>query len=211
MQSKVRKACKLDPEVKAISRDAVPLITKAVELFVGFLARKCAYTVSLRGQRSIREQDLIQTIFMHESLEFMRIDFPRKAAVTTSSANKQNKVDNTTPKHRIVPASGSENTVGRGRPSKNAPEPVEASKSIAQFFGGGGLGGKRTLESTESQPHLEDKELHVEDKVPDQTVNDKVENNTEKGLTTVDTTNTNASVPTTAVEDTATAAAAVVV
>lgn len=188
MQSKVRKACRLDPEVKAISRDAVPLITKAVELFVGFLARKCAYTVSLRGQRSIREQDLIQTIFMHESLEFMRIDFPRKAAEATSSSNKQNKVDNTTPKHRIVPASGNENTVGRGRPSKNAPEPVEASKSIAQFFGAGGLGGKRTLESTESQPNLEDKELHAEDKVPDQAVNDEVENNTEKGLTTVDTT-----------------------
>ena len=70
--------------------------------------------------------------------------------------------------------------------------------------GGGGLGGKRTLESTESQPNLEDKELHVEDKAPDQAVNDEVEHNTEKGLTAVDTTTSGTDcVPTTTVDDTA--------
>jgi hypothetical protein len=133
----VRKACRLDPEVKAISKDAVPLITKAAELFVGFLARKCAYTVSLRGVRSIREQDVIQTIFMHEALEFLRIDFPRKSVPALVKAG--GKPDPaTTPKHRVVSSGdgareiGGKNKAGRGA----AEEVTTVGKSIASFFGG---------------------------------------------------------------------------
>lgn len=133
----MRKACKLDPEVKAISKDAVPLITKAVELFVGFLARKVAYTVSLRGVRSIRETDLIQTIYMHESLEFMRIDFPRKPL--TSVPRGPSVRSEITPKHRVnVSQKTIESTVGvKAKADRLAVQPVPAGKSIAQFFGGG--------------------------------------------------------------------------
>ena len=133
----MRKACKLDPEVKAISKDAVPLITKAVELFVGFLARKVAYTVSLRGVRSIREADLIQTIYMHESLEFMRIDFPRKPL--TSVPRGPSVRQDTVPKHRVhVSQKTIESTVGvKAKADRLAVQPVPAGKSIAQFFGGG--------------------------------------------------------------------------
>jgi hypothetical protein len=70
--------------VKAIGKDAIVVVTKAVEFFVGYLARKCAYTVSLRGLRSIRQGDVLQTIYMQDSLEFLRMDFPRSLPLAKS-------------------------------------------------------------------------------------------------------------------------------
>jgi histone H3/H4 len=140
MQSKVRKACKSDPEVKAISRDAVPLITKAVELFVGYLARKSAHTVSLRGVRSIKESDVIQTIYMNEPLEFLRVDFPRKPVASSASSSSKPDYSATTPKHRIVSTKAS-GTSGGSRATSAAAQATTAAPtgtaSIATFFMGG--------------------------------------------------------------------------
>lgn len=146
----MRKACKLDPEVKAISKDAVPLITKAVELFVGFLARKVAYTVSLRGVRSIREADLIQTIYMHESLEFMRIDFPRKPMNSLSKTPSMR--HEVVPKHRVnVSQKTLESTVGvKAKADRLNAQVAPAGKSIAHFFGGSGV--TSSAPATEAPP-----------------------------------------------------------
>jgi histone H3/H4 len=139
-QSKVRKACKSDPEVKAISRDAVPLITKAVELFVGYLARKSAHTVSLRGVRSVKESDVIQTIYMNEPLEFLRVDFPRKPAAASASSSSKPDYSGTTPKHRIVSTKAT-GTGGGSRATSGAAQAATAAPagtaSIATFFMGG--------------------------------------------------------------------------
>jgi hypothetical protein len=126
--------------VKAISRDAVPLITKAVELFVGYLARKSAHTVSLRGVRSVKESDVIQTIYMNEPLEFLRVDFPRKPVAASASSSSKPDYLGTTPKHRIVSSkasgtgNGSRATSGATQAATAAPA---GTASIATFFMGG--------------------------------------------------------------------------
>jgi hypothetical protein len=170
LQSKVRRACKLDPDVKAINKDAMPLITKAVELFVGFLARKCAYTVSLRGVRQIKDTDVIQTIFMHDSLDFLRVDFPRKPV----SAPKP-----TAPKLRITappssasifngsssgvaPASvGAKSKAGRPSGVAAAPKPVHAGKGIDKFFGNGGANTTSASAVLEGKRGRDDEEVGV--------------------------------------------------
>lgn len=175
----MRKACKLDPEVKTINKDAAILFTKAVELFVGFLARKSAYTVSLRGARSIREQDLIQTIYMNEQLEFLRIDFPRKTLVNTAgssgsgsrngyshSSNRASAASaGTTPKHRIVAAPRASATGNGRRSGKGDLDHVGTSgKSIASFFGGGERSGKKRSVDESANP---DDEVEGEEDVVD--------------------------------------------
>ncbi len=149
----------MDPDVKAINKDALPLITKAVELFVGYLARKAAYTVSLRGVKQIKETDVIQTIHMHDSLEFLRIDFPRKAAPPKPAAAPKLRI--TAPPSSfasigsgVTSNSGNNSGAGgvgtkskAGRPSgaSKVSAPVAAGKGIDKFFGGG----KRAAESAE--------------------------------------------------------------
>lgn len=99
-----------------MSKDTVLLLTKAAELFVGYFARKCARTVSLRGTKSVREIDVIQTVYMHDTLEFLRLDFPRKSAakqavtatITSgtgdnhSTTNRGKLEDGLVPKHRTI-------------------------------------------------------------------------------------------------------------
>lgn len=67
----------MDPDVKNIGRDSLIAITKATELFVGHLALKCSSNVALRGARSITENDIINVIHAVESMDFLRIDFPK--------------------------------------------------------------------------------------------------------------------------------------
>lgn len=162
-QSKVRRACKADPDTKNINKDAMPLITKAVELFVGFLARKCAHTVSLRGVRQIKDTDVIQTIHMIECLDFLRPDFPRRTVAPKPAA---------TPKLRIPTApssasavigsgSGSGGAAGakpKGRPAAAQAPPVAAGKGIDKFFGGGKVAASPVGVSVEGKRSREESE-----------------------------------------------------
>lgn len=169
----------MDPDVKAINKDALPLITKAVELFVGYLARKAAYTVSLRGVKQIKETDVIQTIHMHDSLEFLRIDFPRKAAPPKPTAAPKLRITAPPSSFASIGSGASSNSgassVGTktkaGRPSgaSKAPAPVAAGKGIDKFFGGG----KRAAESAELTEGKRERES--EDDAEDVVADDDVE------------------------------------
>ena len=48
-KARVKRAIKMDPEVKQVSAEAVALMTKATELFVAHFALKASSTVALRG------------------------------------------------------------------------------------------------------------------------------------------------------------------
>jgi hypothetical protein len=54
------------------------LVTKAVELFIGYLATRSSQGVSLRGSKQVNEYDLLHTIHTNRTLEFLRLDFPNK-------------------------------------------------------------------------------------------------------------------------------------
>ena len=151
----MRRTARMDPDVKALSKDATVLLAKATELFVGLLARKSAYTVSLRGARQIKASDVVQTIYMNEALEFLRIDFPRSSVSVRSTGSGSSKsgaaglrnLEKTTPKHRvpIVPtlhppppittASTSSSTGKRGPASRSLHnEPQQQANFITNFF-----------------------------------------------------------------------------
>lgn len=70
----------MDPAVKNIAREATSSIARATELFVAYLANKSWDAAKIKGSRMIRDADVAQSIHMNSSLEFLRLDFPRKVA-----------------------------------------------------------------------------------------------------------------------------------
>lgn len=87
---RVRKIVKLDKEVKNVSKEAYVAITKTTELFIAYMSVRCARTATQRGVRTIRDQDVAQTIHTQNAFDFLRLDFPKtqltnkKTAPTTS-------------------------------------------------------------------------------------------------------------------------------
>jgi hypothetical protein len=91
---------KMDPSVKTISKESLALMTKTTELFIARLAFKCQATAALRGGKSIKLNDFIQTVhYSDPSLDFLTYDFPKSLIQTTSSTNKS---DSSKPKKRTI-------------------------------------------------------------------------------------------------------------
>ena len=79
----------LDKDVKNVSKEAYVAITKTTELFIAYMSVRCANTASQRGVRTIRDQDVVQTVHTQNNFDFLRLDFPKtqlikKTASTTS-------------------------------------------------------------------------------------------------------------------------------
>eukprot|EP01035_Chromulina_nebulosa_P022577 gene22577-29234_t len=90
---RVKKIIKLDPEVKALGREAVAAITKATDEFVVLLSKKSLLSAKSRGNtvKTIRDTDIINCIHMNDLFEFLRLDFPRKPlGVSTEHKIKRN-------------------------------------------------------------------------------------------------------------------------
>lgn len=137
--SRTRKAIKLDPDVKNVKKDAVIAITKAVEFFVGALAKSAHQKVLQRkgklssfqstllihrslGGKTIRESDVQQAIYATDAYHFLKLDFPKKPHV--KAAPKPSKSKSDVPKAKPVP-----------RPK--APVPVASEdQAITRYFGG---------------------------------------------------------------------------
>jgi hypothetical protein len=89
-QARTKKAMKLNPEVKTVSKDALAVMTKAIELFIGLMARHCGNTTSLRGAKSVRMNDLVHTVHSRTDFyQFLTLDFPKsmiQQPVPTASA-----------------------------------------------------------------------------------------------------------------------------
>lgn len=103
---------------------------------MGFLARKCAHTVSLRGVRQIKDTDVIQTIHMTEMLDFLRVDFPRKAVAPKPAAAPKLRIPSAPSSTSAVIGSGNGVVKKAGRPAAAQAPPVAAGKGIDKFFGG---------------------------------------------------------------------------
>mmetsp|Transcript_298 Transcript_298/g.355 ORF Transcript_298/g.355 Transcript_298/m.355 type:complete len:350 (+) Transcript_298:125-1174(+) len=74
---RVRKIVKLDNEVKAVNKEALVAIAKATELFIAYMGIRCTQTATQRGVRTVKDQDLVQTIHSLETMSFLRLDFPK--------------------------------------------------------------------------------------------------------------------------------------
>eukprot|EP01039_Chlorochromonas_danica_P002845 gene2845-3106_t len=94
--ARVRKVVKMDPDVRNVSKEGAVALTKASELFLGYLAERSRAYASLRGGRSIQLDDLLQAIHTQQDLSFLTDDFPRRAKVS-HSANKLSSEKKTLP------------------------------------------------------------------------------------------------------------------
>lgn len=76
----MKRIVKLDSDVRAISKEASIIITKATEVFIAYLATRTNSFVSQKGAKTVKEIDVIQLLHRYDQLEFLRTDFPRKVA-----------------------------------------------------------------------------------------------------------------------------------
>lgn len=72
--ARIRKICKLDPDVRGLSKEALLIITKAAELFTAAIGRECVLVAQIQNRRKLLPDDLVQVCNSRERLEFLRDD-----------------------------------------------------------------------------------------------------------------------------------------
>ena len=72
--ARVKKICKLDPDVKSVSKEATAVISKAAELFIAQLARETHLAAS--GKKMIRASDVANCVHERPNFAFLRVDYP---------------------------------------------------------------------------------------------------------------------------------------
>uniref|UniRef100_A0A0K0D3L6 CBFD_NFYB_HMF domain-containing protein n=1 Tax=Angiostrongylus cantonensis TaxID=6313 RepID=A0A0K0D3L6_ANGCA len=93
--SRVKKICRLDPELSVIANDAVLFLTKATELFVAELA-KASYTQAvLEKRKTIQTKDLNRAIASKSTFDFLEdalTGWPEKEDISQATVNLQQSV-----------------------------------------------------------------------------------------------------------------------
>ena len=60
--ARIRKICKLDPDVRGLSKESVLLVTKAAELMTAKLARETRQVAQLQNRRKLLPEDVVQVV-----------------------------------------------------------------------------------------------------------------------------------------------------
>lgn len=99
--ARIRKICKLDSDVRGLSKEALLLITKAVELAAAKLGLECVKTAQIQNRRKLLPEDVAQVCSAREQFLFLRDDIQdlhrqqqNEAAANKPAINKQSKVKN---------------------------------------------------------------------------------------------------------------------
>lgn len=71
---RVRKICRLDPEVRGISKEALVLITKATERFTVQLGQGCIKTAHIQNRRTLLPRDVVDVCQIRECFQFLKDD-----------------------------------------------------------------------------------------------------------------------------------------
>jgi histone H3/H4 len=71
---RVRKICRLDPEVRGISKEALVIITKATEMFTIQLGQECVKTAHIQNRRTLLPQDVVDVCQIRECFQFLKDD-----------------------------------------------------------------------------------------------------------------------------------------
>jgi histone H3/H4 len=84
--ARIRKICKLDPDVRGLSKEALLLITKAAELFTAAIGNECVQIAQIQNRRKLLPDDLVHLCNSRERLEFLRDDIKDLAKVQLKEA-----------------------------------------------------------------------------------------------------------------------------
>lgn len=72
--ARVRKICKLDPEVRGLSKEALLLVTKAAELMTVKLGGETVRVAQIQNRRKLLPDDVAQVCSSREQFLFLRDD-----------------------------------------------------------------------------------------------------------------------------------------
>lgn len=72
--ARIRKICKLDPEVRGLSKEALLLLTKASELALIKLSRECVKTAAIQNRRKLLASDVASVSSTREQFLFLQPD-----------------------------------------------------------------------------------------------------------------------------------------
>ena len=72
--ARIRKICKLDPDVKGLSKEALALVTKATEVFLVQLGQETVKVAQIQNRRKLLPQDLAQVCASRSVFGFLRDD-----------------------------------------------------------------------------------------------------------------------------------------
>jgi hypothetical protein len=79
---------KIDPDVKNVQKEALSLLTKSVELFIGYAAARSARNATGRGAKTVKDTDFVAAIHSDEALDFLKSDFPLSIITKAAAARK---------------------------------------------------------------------------------------------------------------------------
>lgn len=72
--ARVRKICRLDPDVRGISKEAVALVTKAAEVFAAKIGNETMRVAAIQNRRKLQAADVAQVCASREQFLFLRED-----------------------------------------------------------------------------------------------------------------------------------------
>lgn len=72
--ARIRKICKLDPEVRGLSKEALLLVTKAAELGLAKLGNESVKHAQIQNRRKLLPDDVAQVCASREQFMFLRED-----------------------------------------------------------------------------------------------------------------------------------------
>lgn len=87
--ARIRKICKLDPEVRGLSKEAVLLVTKAAEMATSKLGMETVRVAQIQNRRKLLPEDVAQVCSSREQFLFLRedvADFAKQTAVAAANA-----------------------------------------------------------------------------------------------------------------------------
>ena len=74
--SRVKRTCKLDPEVKNMTKEATAMVAKATEHFLALMAEQSYKISALSGRRTVKPEDIRDCVGRLPQFEWLRDDFP---------------------------------------------------------------------------------------------------------------------------------------
>ena len=96
--ARIRKICKLDPDVKGMSKESAMLITKATELFCTKLGKEIVTIAQLQNRRKLMPEDTVNVCEMKEKFMFLKKDIVDLRNEQVEANKKENSLKKTSSK-----------------------------------------------------------------------------------------------------------------
>lgn len=110
---RIRKICKLDPDVKGMSKESALLITKATELFCTKLGKECVTMAQMQNRRKLMPDDVVEVCSIKEAFMFLRSDLIdlRKGQIEETNQKENGKDGKSGGRGKAREESGTANTL----------------------------------------------------------------------------------------------------